>query len=54
MSTEEVELMISNVKEQMYEDARMGHHHPEYLLGAMSAINLIWSLLEEKLSNVFE
>lgn len=47
MSNDELELMISNVKEQMYEDARMGHHHPEYLLGAMSAINLIWSLLEE-------
>lgn len=54
MSNDELELMISNVKEQMYEDARMGHHHPEYLLGAMSAINLIWSLLEEKINNVFE
>lgn len=43
----DIDTMMQNVKEQMYEDARMGHHHPEYLLGAMSAINLIWSLLEE-------
>lgn len=43
----DIDTMMENVKEQMYEDARMGHHHPEYLLGAMSAINLIWSLLEE-------
>lgn len=43
----DIDTMMQNVKEQMYEDARMGHHHPEYLLGAMSAINLIWSLLED-------
>lgn len=51
LTIDDVDLMIDNVKEQIYEDARMDRHHPEYLLGAMSAVNLIWSLLKEKLKD---
>lgn len=51
MNKNEVKIMINNVREQMYEDARLERHHPEFLLGAMRAVRLVESLLKEKLDN---